>query len=69
LVTSRAGDADKDVLQEGFVQMVEPHVPEELPGRTMPIEVKGDQTGLTVQVTEQARRWYTSQAVRALTGY
>jgi hypothetical protein len=52
LVTSRAGDTDKDA-PGGFVQMVNPTFLKKYQDATMPIEVKGDQTGLTVQVAEQ----------------
>jgi len=53
LVTSRAGDVDKDA-SGGIVQMMNPTFLKTYQDATVPIEVKGDQTGLTVQVAEQS---------------
>jgi hypothetical protein len=53
LATSRAGDTDKDG-PGGYVEMVNPTFLKSYQDATLPIEVKGDQTGLAVQVAEQA---------------
>jgi hypothetical protein len=53
LVTSRAGDTDKDA-PGGVVQMLNPTFLKKYVDATIPIEVKGDQTGLTVQVADQS---------------
>jgi hypothetical protein len=52
LATSRAGDTDKDA-PGGIVQMINPTFLKSYQDATVPIEVKGDQTGLTVQVADQ----------------
>jgi hypothetical protein len=52
LVTSRAGDTDRDA-PGGVVQMINPTFLKRYQDATVPIEVKGDQTGLTVQVADQ----------------
>jgi hypothetical protein len=52
LKTSRAGDTHKSA-PGGFVQMVNPTFLKKYEDATIPIEVKGDLTGLVVQVTDQ----------------
>lgn len=51
LVTSRAGDADKNV--PGGALMWNPTFLKNYQDATLPIEVKGDQTGLVVQVDDK----------------
>ncbi|MGA2276907.1 MAG: carboxypeptidase regulatory-like domain-containing protein [Terracidiphilus sp.] len=53
LVTSRAGDMDQNAPAGAMVQMVNPMFLKSYQDATMPIEVKGDQTGLVVQVADQ----------------
>jgi hypothetical protein len=53
LAISRAGDTDKDA-PGGVIKMVNPTFLKTYQDATLPIEVKGDQTGLTVQLAEQA---------------
>jgi hypothetical protein len=53
LVTSRAGDTDRDDPQ-GIIQMLNPTFLKKYQDATVPIEVKTDQTGLVVQLNEQA---------------
>ena len=52
LATSRAGDMDKDA-PGGLIRMLNPTLLKKYQNATMLIEVKNDQTGLTVQVAEQ----------------
>lgn len=52
LVTSRAGDTDKNA-PGGVVQMINPTFLKSYQDATLLIEVKGDQTGLTVQVADK----------------
>jgi hypothetical protein len=51
LVTSRAGDTDKNA-PGGVVQIINPTFLKSYQDATVPIEVKGDLTGLTVQVAD-----------------
>jgi hypothetical protein len=53
LVTSRAGDMDKNAPGGAMVQMLNPKFLKSYQDATISIEVKGDQTGLVVQVAEQ----------------
>jgi hypothetical protein len=52
LVTSRAGDMDKNA-PGGVVQMMNPQFLKKYQDANLPIEVKGDQTGLVVQVADK----------------
>jgi hypothetical protein len=52
LVTSRAGDTDPNA-PGGLVQMLNPTFLKSYQDATLPIEVKGDQTGLVVQVADK----------------
>ena len=53
LVTSRAGDIEKNGSPSAMVQMMNPQFLKKYQDATVPIEVKGDLTGLTVQVADQ----------------
>jgi hypothetical protein len=53
LATSRAGDTDKDA-PGGVVQMLNPTFLKKYQDATIPVEVKGDQIGLTVQVADES---------------
>ncbi|MGA3161188.1 MAG: carboxypeptidase-like regulatory domain-containing protein [Terracidiphilus sp.] len=53
LVTSRAGDTDKSAPVSAMVQMLNPTFLKKYQDATLPIEVKGDLTGLVVQVADQ----------------
>jgi hypothetical protein len=53
LVTSRAGDMDKNASVSPMVQALNPQFLKSYQDATMPIEVKGDQTGLVVQVADK----------------
>jgi hypothetical protein len=53
LVTSRTGDTDKSAPVSAMVQMMNPQFLKKYQDATLPIEVKGDQTGLVVQVADQ----------------
>jgi hypothetical protein len=52
LVTSRAGDVDKDA-PGGVVQMLNPTFLKSYQDAKLPIEVKGDRTGLVVQLADK----------------
>jgi len=53
LVTSQAGDMDKNAPGGAMVQMLNPKFLKNYKDSTMPIEVKEDLIGLTVQVAGQ----------------
>jgi hypothetical protein len=53
LAISRVGDTDKNAQGGAMVQMMHPTFLKQYKDLTMPIDVKGDQTGLVVQVTDQ----------------
>jgi hypothetical protein len=53
LGTSRAGDMDKNAPGGAIVQMLNPKFLRSYQDATIPIEVKGDQTGLVLQVADQ----------------
>jgi hypothetical protein len=53
LATVHAGDTDKNATGGTFVQMVNPDFLKKYKGSSMQINVKGDQTGLVVQVDSQ----------------
>jgi hypothetical protein len=53
LVAAHAGDTDKSAPKGAFGQMLNPKFLRSYQDATMPIEVKGDQTSLVVQVADQ----------------
>jgi len=53
LSTAGAGDTDKNAPGGTFVQMVNPNFLKSYQNATIPIEVKGDLTGLTLQVADK----------------
>jgi hypothetical protein len=53
LVTMHAGDTDKNAPGGAFVQKINPTFLKKYQDATIPIDVKGDQTGFTVQVADQ----------------
>jgi hypothetical protein len=53
LATARAGDTDKNAPADAFVQMVNPKFLKSYKDLTMPIDVKGELTGLTLRVVDQ----------------
>jgi hypothetical protein len=53
LSTNRAGDTDKNAPADAYVQMLNPKFLKSYKDLSLPIDVKGDLTGLTLQVVEQ----------------
>jgi hypothetical protein len=53
LATVRVGDANKNAPEDAVVQMLNPQFLKSYKDAAIPIEVKGDVTGLAVQVVEQ----------------
>jgi hypothetical protein len=53
LVTTGAGDTDKSAPGSAYAQMLNPTFLKKYKDATIPIEVKGDLTGLTLQVADQ----------------
>ena len=53
LMTWRAGDTDKDAPVSPMVQALNPQFLKSYQDASLPIEVKGDQTGLIVQVADK----------------
>jgi hypothetical protein len=53
LVATHAGDTDKNAPGSAYAQMLNPKLMRSYQDATIPVEVKGDQTGLVVQVADQ----------------
>jgi hypothetical protein len=61
LVTTRAGDMDKDDPGGTYEQMLSPKFLKKYQDAKLPIEVKGDLTGLAVQVADQTAAGETAK--------
>ena len=51
--TGRVGDTDKSATPDAYAQMMNPKFLKSYKDLTMPIDVKGDLTGLTLQMVDQ----------------
>lgn len=53
VLSAAGGDVDKSAPGGAFVQMIHPTILKKYQDATLPIEVKGDQTGLVLQMADQ----------------